>query len=94
MALNSGGSTTCDVVITVKDKPIIWSGYSIGEVVFQRGIAVGAGILPSVSDGGGVVVAFTGMLPLGLAVNETTGEIGGVPTEVMVGATYQISEHM
>jgi 6-phosphogluconolactonase (cycloisomerase 2 family) len=89
-ATNSGGSTTDNVTITVKDIPPTALTYSTNPATYTKGTAI-ANNVPS--HGGGVVVSYsvTPALPASLSLNTSTGVISGTPTVVAGTASYTVT---
>ncbi|MBS1533431.1 MAG: putative Ig domain-containing protein, partial [Bacteroidetes bacterium] len=88
-ATNSGGSTSFDVTITVKD--VAPSGLSYNSPnVFIVGTPI-AHLHPSVSGGAVVSYSISPSLPAGLTFNPSNGEIEGTPTLVSSTAIYTVT---
>ncbi|MBC7607438.1 MAG: CotH kinase family protein, partial [Burkholderiales bacterium] len=87
-AVNSGGSTSFGVVITVNDVAPSSLSYNSPNV-FTVGYAI-ADLFPSTS---GNVISYTisPSLPLGLLFNTTSGVISGTPTVISATATYTVT---
>ncbi len=89
IALNSGGSTTATVTITVNQLAPAGLSYATGVSVYTNGTAIPAN--PPSSTGGYVgAYTVTPPLPAGLTVDPGTGVISGTPTAVVPKATYTI----
>ncbi|MBL0014705.1 MAG: putative Ig domain-containing protein [Flavobacterium sp.] len=88
-AINSGGSTSFGVVITVKDLAPSALSYTSPNI-FTKSVAI-ANLVPTSS--GGAVVNYTVFptLPAGLSLNNTTGVISGTPTTISGTANYTVT---
>ena len=86
-AVNSGGTSTYDVAITVNDVAPVTS--YISSNVYTKGIVI-PNLIPAVS--GGLVVSYSvsPALPDGLNLNTLTGELSGTPTTITPLATYTV----
>jgi len=86
-AVNSGGTSTYDVAITVNDVAPVTS--YISSNVYTKGIVI-PNLIPAVS--GGLVVSYSvsPALPDGLNLNTLTGELSGTPTTITPLATYKV----
>jgi len=87
-AVNSGGTSTYDVNITVNDVAPVISYISTN--VYTKGMVI-PNLIPEVS--GGLVVSYSvsPALPAGLSLNTLTGEISGTPTTITPPATYTVT---
>jgi uncharacterized repeat protein (TIGR01451 family) len=90
-AVNSGGSTTAKVSITIKDLAPTGLTYSANPAVYTKGTLI-PGNVPSLG-GGGPVTAYTvaPALPAGLILSTSTGSISGIPTAVSATTTYTVT---
>src|SRR5436190_706041 len=79
-ALNSGGSTSFDLVITVNDSPPSNLSY-ISPNTFIKNMAI-VNLNPTIAGGTASSYSILPSLPAGLSLNTTTGKITGTPTEV------------
>lgn len=88
-AMNTGGSTTANISITVNDLSPSLS-YSSPYYAYTAGVAAQT-ITPQV--GGGPVVAWsvTPPLPAGLTLSATDGSISGTPTAAAATANYTVT---
>ncbi len=89
IALNSGGSTTVTITITVNQLAPANLSYATTVAVYTNGTAIAANAPTST---GGAVGAYTVTppLPAGLSIDPGTGVISGTPTAVVPKATYTI----
>ena len=88
-ALNSGGSATTTVTITVNDIIPSLLSYSPNTFVETKGSPMTA-VTPTASGGPVVNWAISPGLPLGLTFDTSTGEIWGTPSAVSTQTTYTI----
>jgi 6-phosphogluconolactonase (cycloisomerase 2 family) len=89
-AVNSVGSTTASVSITVKEVPPINLTYSANPATYT----LETPILPNTpTNGGGTVVSYSvaPALPAGLTLSPTTGVISGTPTTTAATANYTVT---
>jgi N-acetylneuraminic acid mutarotase len=89
-ATNTGGSTTCSLLIAVIDLPPTGLSYPNNHLIYIRGVAI-APNAPAVS--GGAVTRFTTSpaLPAGLSIDGASGVISGTPTAITAQANYLIT---
>jgi uncharacterized delta-60 repeat protein len=89
-ATNTGGSTTCLLLITVREAAPSALVYATNPTAYTINIPIQPN-LPS--NGGGVITAYTvnPPLPAGLNLNPATGVISGTPTSLTPQATYLIT---
>uniref|UniRef100_UPI00190035FE beta strand repeat-containing protein n=1 Tax=Prolixibacter bellariivorans TaxID=314319 RepID=UPI00190035FE len=87
-AMNTGGSATAQISITVNDvAPSI--SYSSPQT-YTRGTAI-ASLSPTSTGGAVVSYSVSPALPAGLSLNTTTGVISGTPTAITATATYTVT---
>ncbi len=86
-ALNSGGSTSATITITVNAGAPTLS-YSGNPFAFTKGTAVSS-VTATASNISSF--AISGRLPNGLSFSTSTGEITGTPTELMVATPFLIT---
>ena len=89
-ATNSGGSTTANLAITVKDVAPTNLLYTTSTAQYTKGTA----IVPNFpSNLGGTVVSYavSPALPAGLSLSTVTGMISGTPTTITATATYTVT---
>jgi uncharacterized repeat protein (TIGR01451 family) len=89
-ATNSGGSATAALNFTVHDVPPSALTYAMNPAVYTKGLLIMAN---SPSSSGGPVVSYSvsPALPLGLALNTSTGVITGTPTALVSAANYTVT---
>jgi uncharacterized repeat protein (TIGR01451 family) len=89
-AINSGGSATADLIITVNDKAPEGLVYSANPAVYARNSPITNNV-PSLA-GGGAVLAYSvsPALPAGLVLSADTGIISGTPTAITPTETYSV----
>jgi gliding motility-associated-like protein len=89
-AENSGGSTTATVNLEVKDLPPNISYALRSSFTFKKDITITPINAPS--NDGGPIVSYSALpvLPAGLSLNTTTGEITGKPTQLKSPTDYKI----
>jgi uncharacterized repeat protein (TIGR01451 family) len=89
-AVNSGGSATASVTVSVADVAPLSLAYSPATLVCTKGTACALG--PPASTGGAIVsYTVSPALPAGLALDPTTGRISGVPGVVRAAALYTVT---
>jgi len=94
MAVNSGGSTTASLTITVNSATASSAPanltYSTNPATYTKGTAITNN---SPSSTGGAVLSYsvTPALPAGLALNTSSGIISGTPTTVTSAANYIVT---
>ncbi len=88
-ATNSGGSALVGLILTINDALPASLTYAVNPAFYLKGTAITPN-LPS--NLGGVVQAYSVIpaLPLGLALNGTTGAITGVPTVATAETTFRV----
>ena len=86
IAVNSGGSTSFELVITVNDIAPSALSYSSPNV-FTKNSAI-VDLNPSVSGGAVLSYAISPALPSGLSFDTASGVISGTPTAIASSATY------
>ena len=89
-AINSGGTTTTLLAITVNDVPPAGLSYATPAPVYTKGIAITPD-LPSSTGGAVTAYSVTPALPAGLSLDSTTGVLSGTPTAVAPLATYTVT---
>jgi uncharacterized repeat protein (TIGR01451 family) len=88
-AVNSGGSTSFGVIITVNDSAPSTLSYTSPNV-FTKDVAI-APLSPSVSGGAVVSYSIAPTLPLGLSFDAASGVISGTPSVIRSSATYTVT---
>ncbi|MBK8599403.1 MAG: putative Ig domain-containing protein [Flavobacterium sp.] len=88
-AINTGGSTTFAVVITVNDVAPSALSYNSPNV-FTRGTTISS-LNPTISGGTVTSYSISPALPNGLSFDTSTGFISGTPTAISVTATYTVT---
>ncbi|TDQ06308.1 putative Ig domain-containing protein, partial [Pedobacter metabolipauper] len=88
-AINSGGSTTFTVNITVNDVIPSALNYTTPNV-FTKGTAI-TSLSPTVSGGAVTSYSISATLPTGLSFSTTTGVISGTPTVLKTAADYTVT---
>ena len=89
-ATNSGGATTCQLMIAVREAGPSALVYATNPTAYT----INQPIQPNLpSHGGGIITAFTvnPALPTGLSLDPVTGVISGTPTVLTPQATYLIT---
>jgi len=89
-ASNTGGSTTATVSITVNDVAPSALAYTYGTATYTKGTAINANS-PTSSGGSVVSYSVSPALPVGLALNTSTGVISGTPTALATAASYTVT---
>ena len=89
-AMNSGGSTSVGLVITVKDVAPSDLTYSRNPAVYKKDVAI-TNNTPSSSGGAVVSYSVSPALPAGLSLDGTTGVISGTPSAVTAESTYTVT---
>lgn len=89
-ATNTGGFTTVNVNITVKDVPPSALTYSTNPATYTKGTAI-TNNTPSSSGGPVVSYSILPALPAGLSFSTSTGVISGTPTALSPAANYTIT---
>jgi hypothetical protein len=89
-ASNSAGSTTCTLNLAVNDVPPANLVYPTSPALYTAGTAIAANT-PAVTGGTVVAYSVAPVLPAGLALNATTGELTGTPTVVAAAKDYVIT---
>ncbi|HJV89482.1 MAG TPA: kelch repeat-containing protein [Holophagaceae bacterium] len=89
-ASNSGGSTTCNLALTVIAPPPANLTYATNPLVAYKGLALSP---DRPSSTGGAVVTYTvaPALPSGLSLDAATGVISGTPTTLAATTTYVVT---
>jgi hypothetical protein len=87
-AVNSGGSTSFGVVITVNDSAPSSLSYTSPNV-FTRGTTI-TNINPSLQGGAVVSYSISPNLPMGLSFNSLSGVISGTPIVISDQTSYKI----
>jgi len=87
---NAGGTTSCNLGLTVNDVTPSGLTYTSSTAVYTKGLAITAN---NPSNGGGAVVSYSiaPALPTGLGINASTGVISGTPTAIVGTATYTVT---
>jgi len=88
-AVNSGGSVSFALSLTVNDIPPAGLSY-ITPNVFNKGTAIAA-LSPIVSGGSVTNYSVSPALPAGLSIDATTGVISGTPTAIYSAANYAVT---
>jgi hypothetical protein len=88
-AINSGGSTSFGVIITVNDSAPSSLSYTSPNV-FTKNVAI-APLSPSVSGGAVVSYSIAPALPFGLNFDTVSGLISGTPSVVSGSSTYTVT---
>ncbi|MDR3726340.1 MAG: putative Ig domain-containing protein [Terracidiphilus sp.] len=89
-AINTAGSTTATLSITVNDQPPAALSYATQTAIYPQG----AQIAPNTpANSGGTVIAYSvsPALPAGLSLSAATGIISGAPTAVTAAASYTVT---
>ena len=93
-AVNSGGSTTASLTITVNSATASSAPanltYSTNPAIYTKGTAI-TNNSPSSTDGAVLSYSVTPALPAGLALNTSSGIISGTPTTVTSAANYIVT---
>ena len=89
-ASNTGGSDTASVTIVVNDVAPSSLSYSQSSFSLTKGTAMTT-ITPTANGGTITSWSVSPSLPAGLALDSSTGAIGGTPTAVTTSATYTIT---
>lgn len=89
-AINSGGTASVALSITVNDIPPTDLSYSSNLVTYTKGTAIPAN-MPTNSGGAVVTYSVSPSLPPGLSINLASGFITGTPTKVTSAATYTVT---
>jgi 6-phosphogluconolactonase (cycloisomerase 2 family) len=87
---NGVGSTTVSLTITVHDAPPANLSYSVNPATYTKGVAIASNV-PTSSGGAVVSYAVAPALPVGLALDTTSGIISGTPTAITATATYTVT---
>lgn len=88
-ATNTGGSKSTTITIAVADNAPAFT-YPLNPAIYSRGVTIAA-LTPSNSGGAIISCSVTPTLPAGLALNSTTCEITGTPTEARAAAVYKVT---
>jgi hypothetical protein len=88
-AINSGGSTSFGIVITVNDSAPALLSYTSPNV-FTKDVAI-APLSPTVSGGAVVSYSIAPALPLGLNFDTASGVISGTPSVISGSSTYTVT---
>jgi hypothetical protein len=88
-AVNSGGSTSFGIVITVNDSAPALLSYSSPNV-FTKNVAI-TPLSPSVSGGAVVSYSIAPALPVGLSFDTASGVISGTPLVISGSSTYTVT---
>ncbi len=88
-AINSGGSTSFGVIITVNDSAPALLSYTSPNV-FTKNVAI-APLSPSVSGGAVVSYSIAPALPSGLNFDTASGVISGTPLVISGSSTYTVT---
>ena len=89
-AINTGGSTTVTVTITVTDVAPTALTYATNPATYTTGTAIATNT-PASSGGAVTGYAISPALPAGLSLNTTTGVISGTPTAVAPATGYLVT---
>jgi N-acetylneuraminic acid mutarotase len=89
-ASNSGGSTTCDLVLTVLAPAPANLAYATNPMVCNKGLATTPN-QPSSSGGPVASYSIAPALPAGLGLDAATGIISGTPTAITPMAVYVVT---
>ncbi len=88
-ATNTGGSTQATISITINDSAPTGLSYNGSPFTFTVGIPI-TSVNPTVT-GTPSSYSVSPSLPVGLAVNTTTGQLAGTPTVISASATYTVT---
>lgn len=88
-ATNTGGSTQATISITINDSAPTGLSYNGSPFTFTVGIPI-TSVNPTVT-GTPSSYSVSPSLPVGLAVNTTTGQLAGTPTAISASATYTVT---
>jgi hypothetical protein len=89
-ATNSGGSTSANLTLTVRDVPPSSLVYTTSTAIYTKGVAI-ASNTPTAAGGPVVSYAVAPALPAGLVLNTTTGVISGASTVIAPTGTYVVT---
>ena len=94
-AINSGGSTTVRVPITVTEAALTdvapaELSYATNPVIYTMGVAI-ADNVPSSTGGAVVAYSITPSLPVGLSFDSVSGVISGTPLELSEAREYVVT---
>lgn len=88
-ATNTGGSTQATISITINDSAPTGLSYNGSLFTFTVGVPI-TSVNPTVT-GTPSSYSVSPSLPVGLAVNTTTGQLAGTPTVISASATYTVT---
>ena len=88
-ATNTGGSTQATISITINDSAPTGLSYNGSLFTFTVGVPI-TSVNPTVT-GTPSSYSVSPSLPVGLAVNTTTGQLAGTPTAISASATYTVT---
>lgn len=89
-AMNSGGSATAVLWITVNDAPPGGLAYAANPAVYTKGVTI-APNLPASTGGAVASYAVSPVLPAGLVLDPVSGVLSGTPTAITPQITYTIT---
>jgi len=90
-AINTGGATTANLVITVNDQPPLAFNYAHSDVTYIKGILISADV-PNPTGGAAVIsYAVNPALPAGLTLDTKTGIISGTPSGLSPRTSYTVT---